>query len=121
MPSYNQKKGNKGESLARDFLEKLGFRFVAGQWHCRYGELDLIMLDRGELVFVEVKLRVNNRSGRPEEMVSYGKQEKLKRTAQSYISKHRLYDTFWRFDIVAITGNNLNYEIRHFRDSIRDD
>ncbi|MDQ3541341.1 MAG: YraN family protein [Chloroflexota bacterium] len=96
--------GRNGERLAQTFLESLGYRFVARNWHCASGELDLIMLDGNELVFVEVKTRRGERSGRAGEAVSPSKATKLLRAAEWFIAQHaEHHDRVWRCDLVAIT------------------
>lgn len=120
MPSPTQHVGNRGEALAKAFLEKQGYRMLDHQWRCRYGEIDLVMKEGDEIVFVEVKLRASNDYGHPEEMVSYSKAQKLSRTAKNYMYKKGLENTFWRFDTIAITGNMIDHEIVHFKDTIMD-
>ena len=46
--------GGEAESLARTFLEQQGLIFVMRNYRCRTGEIDLIMRDDDELVFIEV-------------------------------------------------------------------
>lgn len=121
MPSEKQQIGNRGETMAQEYLEKKGYRLVEKCWHSRYGELDLIMMDHDELVFVEVKLRKSAIFGRPEEMVSRGKAQRLSKTALSYLETKDLEKTFWRFDTIAITLQGNHYEIFHLTDTIRDD
>jgi|CXWL01.1.fsa_nt_gi putative endonuclease len=121
MPSPQQFQGNRGEMIAKSYLEREGFRFLEHQWRCRYGEIDLIMKERDELVFVEVKWRTNNDYGNPEEMVTRSKARKLTKTAFNYLRTKTKEDVFWRFDTIAITGNAIDHEIMHFRDSIRND
>jgi len=120
VPTNKQNRGTSGEKIAQNYLEKRGYKHLDSQWHSRYGEIDLVMKENDELVFVEVKLRKNNKYGHPEEMVTRDKTEKIKKTALEYIAAD-LEKYFWRFDIVAITGNILDYEIHHFRDTIRED
>lgn len=121
MPSLRQHLGNAGEAIAQTYLEQQQFRFVTRQWHSRYGEIDLIMWDGDELVFVEVKMRADDRIGRPEEMVSHAKANRLKKTALEYIEQHDFHEVFWRFDTVAITGHTGNHKVFHLRDSIREE
>ena len=121
MPSPTQQTGRDGEALARTFLRKKGYRFVEQNWHCRWGELDLIMMDGSEFVFVEVKLRANMKYGAPEEMIDWKKRKRLQKSAFAYLRSKKKDDAFWRFDTVAITGNKSHYEIEHFQDTIRDD
>lgn len=96
--------GQNGERLAQAFLEDLGYRFFARNWHCASGELDLIMLDGTELVFVEVKTRRGEGSGRAGDAVSPKKAMKLLRSAEWYIAQHEEHqERVWRCDLVAIT------------------
>jgi putative endonuclease len=121
MPSEKQQIGTRGELMAQKYLEEQGFRLLEKQWHSRYGEIDLIMMDRDELVFVEVKLRKTEFFGRPEEMVSRSKGQRLSKTALSYIESKELENVFWRFDTIAITLQRNHYEIFHLTDTIRED
>ena len=73
------------EQVARD-LRRRGCRIVAAGWHCRFGEIDLIVSDGTYLRFVEVKLRRNDRFATAREAVDWRKQEKLRASAQLYLS-----------------------------------
>lgn len=96
--------GETGERMAQAFLEGLGFRFLDRNWHCAQGELDLIMLDEEELVFVEVKTRRGEGSGRAGESVSSRKATKLLGSAEWYIAQHAEHqERVWRCDLIAIT------------------
>lgn len=93
--------GRWGEALAAEYLRKMGFRIVAAGWRCRFGEIDLIASDREYLCFVEVKLRKSSAYGSAGAFVDRRKQEKLRATAQMYLSR---YPTALqpRFDVVEI-------------------
>ena len=43
--------------MAATFLLNQGLKLIAQNYHCRYGEIDLIVQDAKTLVFVEVRLR----------------------------------------------------------------
>lgn len=121
MSTGNQHLGNYGEAQARAYLEKKGFRFVCSQWHSRYGELDLVMWDRDEIVFVEVKLRTNLSYGMPEHMVNEKKMEKIKKTAGLYLEEIENDPPFHRYDLVGIVKNGEKLEIEHLQDVFRED
>lgn len=90
--------------MAQTYLEALGYHFVDRNWHCAAGELDLIMLDGEELVFVEVKTRRGERSGRADEAVSASKATKLLGAAEWYLFQHAEHQSrIWRCDLIAIT------------------
>ena len=79
-------------------------RYVEANWRCPTGELDLVMRDGAELVFIEVKTRHGEGMGRAEESVSPAQSRKLLRTGAIYVADHPdAHDLIWRIDIVAIT------------------
>lgn len=103
-PNRKDALGKIGERHARLTLEAKGYIFVMANWHCAAGELDLVMLDRDELVFVEVKTRRGERAGRASEAVSPAKARKTLAAAEWFVSEHPEYDDrIWRCDLVAIT------------------
>ncbi len=117
MPHDRQRFGSSGEAQARDFLVELGYVVVAENWHAgRYGELDLVALDAGTLVFVEVKTRRGVGFGRPEEAVNTAKQAKLRLAAEAFRLAHPQLPQEFRFDVVAISGgvDSAPY-VDHFR------
>jgi len=96
--------GAAGERHARAVLEGRGWRFVEANWRCTAGEIDLVMADGDELVFVEVKMRRGEGSGRAEDAVSPAKAARLLATGEWYVSEHPEWqDTIWRIDLMAIT------------------
>lgn len=96
--------GTAGENHARRYLEARGMRYVESNWHCRAGELDLVMRDGDELVFVEVKTRHGEEMGRAEEGVSVAQTRRLLRAAEIYVAQHpAVHEVIWRIDLVAIT------------------
>lgn len=70
---------------------------------CRSGELDLVMRDNQQTVFVEVKYRIGTSCGLPEEAVNRKKLYRLNNAILSYISKKGIDD--FRIDVVAIVEN----------------
>jgi len=112
--------GKRGEQIAREHLESDGYRFVACNWHCLAGELDLVMIDEDEIVFVEVKTRRGERSGRAEEAVSSSKAVKLLTAAEWFLADHPAYHhRLWRCDLVAVTIDNANQPVvAHFVNAI---
>ena len=90
-----------GESLAATYLQKKKYNLLAAGYRCRYGEIDLIVSDKKYLVFVEVKLRKSDRFASAKEFVDYHKQNRLRTTAEMYLSQ---YPTQLqpRFDVIEI-------------------
>ena len=97
----NRLLGRWGEALAARWLEKQGDRLVAANWNCRFGEIDLITESGSFLCFIEVKLRKSGAYGRAGEYVDRRKQEKLRTTAEIYLSQHPT-TLQPRFDVVEV-------------------
>ncbi|CAA9583025.1 MAG: hypothetical protein AVDCRST_MAG87-3603 [uncultured Thermomicrobiales bacterium] len=96
--------GTAGEGHARRYLETRGLDYLESNWRCPSGELDLVMRDGDELVFVEVKTRRGDGMGSAEEGVSVAQSRRLLRAAAQYIAMHPgVGDPVWRIDLVAIT------------------
>ena len=95
--------GKKAEQRACQHLKKAGLKLLEKNFHSKMGEIDIIMKDKDELVFVEVRLRNHQDYASALESVDYYKQQKLRKTAQFYLQKHRLADKVpCRFDVVAV-------------------
>ena len=84
--------GELGEQYAAAWLESQGWQTLDRNWHCRYGELDIVSRDdTGIIVFVEVKTRRTLRYGTPQEAVTSSKQ-----------INHRTPHNGVRFDVVTV-------------------
>lgn len=102
----NLSRGHNAEELACHRLQREGLRLSARNYRSPFGEIDLIMLERDTLVFVEVRYRSNADFGTPAETVDARKQARLRATAEHYLQNTpRASKKACRFDIVAITGN----------------
>ena len=96
--------GKDGEDRAARFLAKRGYRILERNYSTRSGEIDLIALHEGVVVFVEVKTRTNAAYGAPELAVTSRKQRRMVKAALGYISYKKLHQVPCRFDVVAITS-----------------
>ena len=90
-----------GEYQAAEYLKKRKYRLVAMNYSCRFGEIDLIVSNREYLVFVEVKLRKSDKFARAAEHVDYHKQNRLRATAEMYLSQYPT-NLQPRFDVIEI-------------------
>ncbi len=96
--------GDRAEALACRYLEQRGLHLLTRNFHCRRGEIDLVMRDGDSLVFVEVRYRQHTRFGLPAETVSRNKQSRIIHCARYYLMLHRGWNEAVRFDVVAIAG-----------------
>jgi putative endonuclease len=95
--------GARYEDAALAHLERAGLTLIARNYHCRYGEIDLVMRERGTVVFVEVRYRRSGAFGGGIDSVDAGKRARLVRAASAFLADHpRLADATCRFDVLAI-------------------
>ena len=85
----NHKQGGGGQDAALAFLLDKGCSLLARNWHCAYGEIDLIVKNGGTIVFVEVKYRKTSFGGAAYS-ISPSKLLKLQRSVEYYLQKHGL-------------------------------
>ena len=97
------------EAACCEYLRAKGLKIVDKNFNCRHGEIDIIMLDRKMLVFVEVRYRKNNNFGGGLESITAAKQLKLRKTAELYLQKNQRYKNA-RFDVVSMSKNNQTIE-----------
>ena len=90
-----------GEALAAEYLRKKHYKLVAAGYHCRFGEIDLIVKDRKNLVFVEVKLRKTSDFAAAREYVDRRKQDRIRVTASMYLAGNPT-ELQPRFDVIEI-------------------
>jgi putative endonuclease len=96
--------GKLAERLAAEYLQKKGLRLLDCNYRTATGEIDLIMQDCEDIVFVEVRLRNNPHFGNATESVDQHKQKKLIKAAMHYLSRHNLVDKVnCRFDVIGIS------------------
>ena len=114
--TYQKTIGNLGETIAADFLTQKGYQLIDHNFHTRYGELDLVMLEKGSVVFVEVKTRTSDTFGTPEESITQEKLERLQNAALLWMQAHPEIDDDWRMDVVSIllTPDRHVSDIEHF-------
>ncbi len=105
---HNKKLGRKGEKAAARYLKRKGYKILGRNVRTPFCEIDIIAR-RGEVVaFVEVKTRVNDNFGLPEEAVTPQKQRLYFRAARLYEGKHG-DDDIIRFDIIEVFKGKINH------------
>jgi putative endonuclease len=78
---------------------------VCSNFHCRYGELDLVMRERDCLVIVEVRYRRSDSYGGALPSITAAKLQRIAKTIQHLLWKHRqLRELPLRFDVIALAG-----------------
>jgi putative endonuclease len=115
MKQQNFKKGRTGEEIAASYLRRKGFQIIEQNFHTRFGEIDLIATNKNKLHFVEVKLKVGDRFGTPEEMINKRKIWQVMKTAESYLLSNKQISAKYprvQVDAVCIVINQDGLEQR---------
>jgi putative endonuclease len=97
-------RGEKSEQQACQYLLTQGLQLVDKNFHCKYGELDLIMRDLKTLVIVEVRFRQSSRYGNALESITKKKQSRIIVTTEYYLLKNKINSPI-RFDVVTMSGD----------------
>jgi len=121
---YCQQIGSLGERIAAEYLHASSYRVIRRNYRKRVGEIDIVALDKnGELVFLEVKARSNQRFGAPYEAVDSTKQQKLIRTISSFLQENQaLAQRNFRIDVLSIRldFSNRQAAIEHIKHAVED-
>lgn len=113
MTLARQSLGRWGEDCARAFLQERGFEVVERNLRTPLGEIDLIVRQGRNLVFVEVKTRRTTSFGAPQDAVTARKQRQIIRAAQWYLGGGRFGGLQPRFDVVAVLVSASGPRIEH--------
>ena len=93
------------ERQALQYLQQQGLRWLASNYRCKLGELDLLFWEGATLVVVEVRYRKNNLYGGAAASVTPQKQLRIIKATQHYVIMHKLNHVAVRFDVVALTAD----------------
>lgn len=108
--------GRYGEKLAVRYLEMQGFAVIDRRWRCARGEIDVVAVDDGCLVVVEVKTRRSVSAGTPEEAVTAAKLARLRLLAALWLQQQEVSWRDVRIDVVAVLlPRSGASRIEHFR------
>lgn len=108
--------GRYGERVAVAHLLAAGWEVLDRNWRGRCGELDVVALEGGELVVVEVKTRTGDGFGHPAEAVTATKLARLRRLTGEWLHAHDLRPTGVRIDVVAVrTSRRGAATVEHLR------
>ncbi len=115
MKTQRREFGDWGEKVAAWYLQRKGYRVFAKNVQCRGGEIDIVALKAGILVFVEVKTRKTDNFGGIQSITPY-KQNKLRIAAQQFCRKTGVSGAM-QFDALVIVGGSQSksISIKHYR------
>jgi putative endonuclease len=104
-PTPKKQLGDRGEALVVNWLRQRGWHIVAQQWRCRWGELDIVAQHpQVGIAFVEVKTRQRGSlDGEGRLAITPQKQQKLWRSAQTFLMRHPQWANLaCRFDVALV-------------------
>jgi len=102
-----------GERIAERHLLRRGLTLLDRNWRCAQGEIDLVLRDGDEVVFVEVKTRSSVAFGHPLEAITASKLARLRRLAAAWCEAHPGAGRI-RIDAVAVIApHNLPAVVEH--------
>lgn len=107
-----KKLGDWGENFVAEWLKDKEYQLVEKNYHSRYGELDLIMLNGDHYVFVEVKTRTTNSFGFAEYSITPKKISALTNTIYDYFVKNEIQTEDWQLDVVILEKNDFDLKPR---------
>ena len=121
MPARGADAGERAENLALAHLESRGLELFGRNQRCRFGEIDLVMRDGEQLVFVEVRYRRAITMAGAAESVGPAKRRRLALAAMQFLARFpRESERPVRFDVVAIDGRlDGDYALQWITDAFR--
>jgi putative endonuclease len=113
--------GTRWERVAESFLHARGLKTVTRNFHCRLGEIDLIMQHGDCLVFAEVRYRRTTHFGSGAESVTRAKQNRIIRAAKRYLqhSNHHALQAC-RFDVLSLNHDGGRLNVTWIQDAFSD-
>lgn len=115
---YTQKIGKFGENEAEKYLIQKGYKILERNFNCKRGEIDIIALDKKEIVFIEIKARTNLKYGLPSESVTKYKLNHIYKAAEYYLYTTRLQNQNARIDVIEVYIKNNQVKINHLKQVI---
>lgn len=115
---YKQETGKSGEEIASDYLKQKGYTILERNFRCKQGEIDIIAMEKEEIVFIEVKTRRNRLYGLASEAVNKQKKKHLINSIRYYMHIRNLQNDFIRIDVIEIYIKDRKIQINHIKQAI---
>ncbi|OIO06947.1 YraN family protein [Candidatus Falkowbacteria bacterium CG_4_9_14_3_um_filter_36_9] len=118
--NYNQKIGQFGEELAKRYLLRKGYRIIAKNKNTGHKEIDIIAMDKKDLVFVEVKTRTSLIYGEADEAATARKINNIRRATELYLQYNNINYSDIRIDLISVDINKSKKiaNIKHYKDIV---
>ena len=112
--------GNWGEQRAARFLQQQGYQILEQNYHCPWGEVDIVAQQDDCLVFIEVRTRKGESFGTPAESATSDKRERLIATAETYLQSLEAQPKEWRIDVITliVTAHTRRAKLEHYVNAV---
>lgn len=114
--AIQQIRGEKGEEIAANYLEKNKYEIIDRNYRAKKSEIDIICKEGETIVFVEVKTRSSIKFGTPETFVNEAKITKIIEGAEAYMKENDWSGPI-RFDIISVMLFKGKHDVTHFKDA----
>jgi putative endonuclease len=114
--SESQSLGQKGETLAIEYLQKAGYKIRHRNWRSGKKELDIVAENNDFVVFVEVKTRTDDYLEHPANAITREKQRSIIFAADGYIQRYNLVKES-RFDVITVIVKGETPDIDHIENA----
>lgn len=112
---HNRNVGIYGENIATNYLLKHGYTILGRNFYTYKGEIDIIASINDEIVFLEVKTRLNKSFGNGAESVNKRKMKHFISASKYYLYSNNIFNKKIRFDIIEIKIASGKYKINHIK------
>lgn len=118
--NHNQKIGKFGETLAKNYLIRHGYKIIESNVKLSYQEIDIVAGKNNLTVFVEVKTRISQVYGLAEGAFAFSKAERFRRGIEMFMKNNKINADNIRADLVTVDIDCLKKtaKIKHFQDII---
>ena len=110
--------GKIGEDIAVKYLIQNNYKIMERNFECKQGEIDIIALDKTEIVFIEVKTRASALYGLPKEAINQTKKKRIYWSAEYYVYSHNLEKDPIRIDVIEIYKKKGKFYVNHIKQAI---
>lgn len=110
--AMNQILGKLGEDIAVQYLLDNGYKVIDRNYRFGRNEIDIIVTNQKQIVFVEVKTRNNNIIGEPYQAVTRKKQKQIIKVAHHFLVENCV-ELDARLDVISIVMNEKKFLIEH--------
>lgn len=112
----NRSFGDAGEQFVIQHLKKNGFTVQAVNYRKFFGEIDIIASQHELYVFIEVKTRRSSDIAMGQ-LISRPKQQKIIKTAQTFIVEQKLQNYVYRFDVALVSVDGTGFVLEYIENA----